>query len=116
MNFIFLSPAYPVTCTRFCERLSELGVNVLGIGDVAYDALNDALKGALTEYYYVESLEDYEQVFHAAAYFVYNYGRADWIESLNEFWLPTEARARRKRQIERKNRPACIGRTQAGFI
>ena len=94
MNFIFLSPAYPVTCTRFCERLSELGVNVLGIGDVAYDALNDALKSALTEYYYVESLEDYEQVLHAAAYFVYNYGRADWIESLNEYWLPTEARLR----------------------
>ncbi len=94
MNFIFISPAYPVTCTRFCERLSELGVNVLGIGDVAYDALNGPLKSALTEYYYVQSLEDYEQVYHAVAYFVYHYGRADWLESLNEYWLPTEARLR----------------------
>lgn len=25
MNYIFISPAYPVTCTHFCERLSELG-------------------------------------------------------------------------------------------
>ncbi|MBR0352202.1 MAG: carbamoylphosphate synthase large subunit [Oscillospiraceae bacterium] len=94
MNFIFISPAYPVTCTRFCERLSELGVNVLGIGDVAYDALNGPLKSALTEYYYVQSLEDYEQVYHAVAYFVYHYGRADWLESLNEYWLPMEARLR----------------------
>ena len=108
MNFIFISPAYPVTCTRFCERLSELGVNVLGIGDVAYDALNDALKGALTEYYYVESLEDYEQVFRAAAYFVYNYGRADWIESLNEYWLPAEARLRADFNVPHGPREAGI--------
>ena len=71
MNYIFISPAYPVTCTHFCERLSELGVNVLGIGDVAYDELNDRLKGALTEYYRVDSLEDYDQVFRAAAFFTY---------------------------------------------
>ncbi len=94
MNYIFISPAYPVTCTHFCDRLSKLGVNVLGIGDVPFDALNDQLKSALTEYYYVQSLEDYEQVYHAAAYFVYNYGRADWLDSLNEYWLPMDARLR----------------------
>ena len=77
------------TCTHFCDRLSKLGVNVLGIGDVPYDSLNDQLKAALTEYYYVQSLEDYEQVYHAVAYFVYHYGRADWLESLNEYWLPS---------------------------
>ena len=40
MNYVFISPAYPVTCTLFCERLHEMGVNVLGIGDVPYDDLN----------------------------------------------------------------------------
>ena len=108
MNFIFISPAYPVTCTRFCERLSELGVNVLGIGDVAYDALNGPLKSALTEYYYVQSLEDYEQVYHAVAYFVYHYGRADWLESLNEYWLPTEARLRADFNVPHGPREAGI--------
>ena len=44
MNYVFISPAYPVTCTLFCDRLSQLGVNVLGIGDVPYDTLNDRLK------------------------------------------------------------------------
>ena len=94
MNYIFISPAYPVTCTNFCDRLSRLGVNVLGIGDVPFESLNDQLKSALKEYYYVQSLDDYEQVYHAVAYFVYNYGRADWLDSLNEYWLPTDARLR----------------------
>ncbi len=94
MNYVFISPAYPVTCAHFCDRLSRLGVNVLGIGDVPFDALNDRLKGALTEYYYVQSLGDYDQVYRAVAYFIFRYGRADWLDSLNEFWLPTDARLR----------------------
>lgn len=49
MNYVFISPAYPVTCTQFCDRLHRHGVNVLGIGDVPYDALNDRLKDSLTE-------------------------------------------------------------------
>ena len=94
MNFVFISPAYPVTCTQFCDRLHRRGVNVLGIGDVPYDTLNDQLKNALTEYYYVNSLEDYDQVYRAAAFFIHKYGRIDWLESLNEYWLPVDARLR----------------------
>ncbi len=94
MNFVFISPAYPITCTQFCSRLKELGVNVLGIGDVPYDTLNGQLKNALTEYYYVDSLEDYDRVYRAAAYYIHKYGRIDWLESLNEYWLPTDARLR----------------------
>ena len=94
MNFVFISPAYPITCTWFCDRLAKLGVRVLGIGDEAYDMLDAELKAALTEYYYVDSLEDYDQVYRAAAYFIHKYGRIDWLESLNEYWLPTDARLR----------------------
>ena len=94
MNYVFISPAYPVTCTHFCERLNDLGVRVLGIGDVKYDTLSDRLKGSLTEYYYVDSLEDYDQVYRAVAFFIHKYGRIDWLESLNEYWLPADARLR----------------------
>ena len=94
MNYIFISPAYPVTCTYFCDRLHELGVNVLGIGDVPYDTLNEQLKRSLTEYYYVSSLEDYDQVYRAVAFYIHKYGRIDWLESLNEYWLPADARLR----------------------
>ncbi len=94
MNFIFISPAYPVSCTNFCSCLHKLGVNVLGIGDEPYDMLDAQLKDSLTEYYYVNSLEDYDQVFRAAAFFIHKYGRIDWLESLNEYWLPVDARLR----------------------
>lgn len=94
MNYVFISPAYPISCTRFCSSLHSLGVNVLGIGDVPYDALNGELKAALSEYYYVSSLEDYDQVYRAAAFYIHKYGRIDILESLNEYWLPTDARLR----------------------
>ena len=94
MNFVFLSPNYPVTCACFCRRLRECGVNVLGVGDAPYDALSDTLRGSLTEYYHVSSLEDYDQVYRAVAFFIHKHGRVDWLESLNEYWLPTDARLR----------------------
>lgn len=108
MNYIFISPAYPVTCTYFCDRLNRLGVNVLGIGDVPYDTLNDQLKSALTEYYYVDTLEDYDQVYRAVAFYIHKYGRIDWLDSLNEYWLPADARLRTDFNIAAGTRAAEI--------
>lgn len=95
MNFIFISPHFPHTYWQFCDRLRRNGVNVLGIGDAPYDSLEAPLKAALTEYYRVDSLEDYEQVYRAVAFFAFKYGRVDWIESMNEYWLEQDARLRR---------------------
>ena len=94
MNFIFISPNFPRTYWQFCDRLLQNGVNVLGIGDAAYDSLEAELKASLTEYYKVGSLEDYEQVYRAVAFFAFKYGKIDWIESLNEYWLEQDARLR----------------------
>ncbi|MBQ7535404.1 MAG: ATP-grasp domain-containing protein [Stomatobaculum sp.] len=109
MNYVFISPAYPVTCTAFCDRLNQLGVTVLGIGDVPYDSLNDQLKHALTEYYYVSTLEDYDQVYRAVGFFIHKYGRIDWLESLNEYWLPMDARLRTDFNIAVGTREDGIG-------
>ncbi len=94
MNFIFISPNFPHTYWQFCDRLHNNGVNVLGIGDAPYDGLEQPLKSALTEYYRVDSLEDYDQVYRAVAFFAFKYGRIDWIESMNEYWLEQDARLR----------------------
>ena len=94
MNFIFISPNFPHTYWNFCDRLKHNGVNVLGIGDSPYDALEGPLKAALTEYYKVDSLENYDQVYRAVAYFAFRYGKIDWIESMNEYWLEQDARLR----------------------
>ena len=94
MNFIFISPHFPHTYWQFCRRLKQNGVQVLGIADAPYDTLTEELKDSLTEYYRVESLENYDEVYRAVAYFAFRYGRIDWIESNNEYWLEQDARLR----------------------
>ncbi len=94
MNFVFISPNFPESCWHFCACLAGNGVTVLGVGDAPYDDLRPELRGALTEYYKVDSLENYDQVFRAVAYFSFRYGKIDWIESNNEYWLEQDARLR----------------------
>ena len=94
MNFIFVSPNFPRHYWKFCDRLHRNGVNVLGIGDTEYYTLEPELKKALTEYYRVDSMENYDEMFRAVAFFSFKYGKIDWIESNNEHWLPVDARLR----------------------
>ncbi len=94
MNFIFISPAFPQNYYNFCDRLKKNGVNVLGIGDTPYDSLNENVKNSLTEYYKVNSLESYDEVFRAVAFYSFKYGKIDWLESNNEYWLRQDARLR----------------------
>ena len=94
MNFIFISPQFPRTYQEFCIRLKQNGVTVLGIADAPYEALSPELRDALTEYYRVENMEDYSQMFRAVAFLSYKYGKIDWIESNNEYWLEQDARLR----------------------
>lgn len=94
MNVIFISPHFPLHFYQFCDRLKNLGVNVLGIGDCPYDGIGDNCRNALREYYYVPSLEDYDSVYRATAYYIHKYGKIDYIDSQNEYWLELEARIR----------------------
>lgn len=94
MNFIFISPHFPHTYWEFCNRLKQNGVNVLGIADAPYESLTSELKDSLTEYYKVDNLENYDEVHRAVSFFSFKYGRIDWIESNNEYWLEQDARLR----------------------
>ena len=94
MNFVFISPNFPEAYWHFCAALAANGVTVLGVGDAPWEALRPELRGALTEYYRVDSLENYDQVFRAVAYFSFRHGKIDWIESNNEYWLEQDARLR----------------------
>ena len=94
MNFIFISPNFPHTYWQFCDRLKNKGVNVLGIGDCPYDGLSQELKASLTEYYKVDTMESYDSMYRAVAYFAFKYGKIDWLESNNEYWLEQDAKLR----------------------
>ena len=93
-NFIFVSPHFPVNYRNFCFHLHENGVNVLGIGDAPYDSLDYMLQESLTEYYRVDNMENYDEMFRAVAFFSFKYGKIDGLESNNEYWLEQDARLR----------------------
>ncbi|MBO4991537.1 MAG: carbamoylphosphate synthase large subunit [Firmicutes bacterium] len=93
-NFVFISPNFPVNYWKFCYELKNNGMNVLGIGDQPYDELCWELKNSLTEYYKVSSMENYDEVYRAVAFFIHKYGRIDWLESNNEYWLMKDAQLR----------------------
>ena len=94
MNFVFVSPHFPKTYWNFCERLHRNGVNVLGIGDAPFDEIPWQLKHCLTEYYRVNDLGNYDEMLRAVAYFTFHYGKIDWLESNNEYWLEMDAQMR----------------------
>ena len=93
-NFIFISPNFPTNYWQFCKHLKDNGLNVLGIGDQPYNELLPELKSSLTEYYKVRSMENYDEVYRAVAFFISRYGRIDWLESNNEYWLERDAMLR----------------------
>ena len=94
LNFVMISPHFPTNFETFAVRLYENGFNTLGIADVPYESLSEGLRRSLTEYYRVDNMEDYEQVYRAVGYFAHKYGRIDRIESHNEYWLELDAQLR----------------------
>ena len=100
-NFIFISPNFPTNYWRFCRELKLNGLRVLGIGDSPYEQLSPDLWASLDEYYKVDSLENYDEVYRAVAFFIHRYGRIDWLESNNEYWLERDAMLRTDFHITR---------------
>ncbi|MCI9567811.1 MAG: ATP-grasp domain-containing protein [Lawsonibacter sp.] len=93
-NVVFISPNFPTNYWQFCRELKDNGLRVLGIGDQPYDELSWELRDSLDEYYKVDTLEDYDSVYRAAAFFIHKYGRIHWLESNNEYWLERDAQLR----------------------
>lgn len=112
MNVVFLSPHFPPNFYPFCVRLRERGASVLGVADERFEALRPELRLALTEYYRVSNMEDYDQLLRALGHFTARHGKLNRLDSLSEYWLPYEARLRedfnipgpRPAQLERARR------------
>jgi biotin carboxylase len=100
MNYVYLSPHFPTNYYPFVIKLREAGVNVLGIGDAAFDQLSDPLRRYLTEYYRVSDMHNYDELIRAMGYFTHRYGKIDCFESHNEYWLETGAKIRTDFNIE----------------
>lgn len=94
MNIVYLSPHFPPNYHKFCESLQNTGANVLGIADEAYDNLPPVLRLSITEYYRVEDMHNYDQLLRACGFFTHRYGKINRLDSLNEYWIETEAKIR----------------------
>ena len=105
MNFIFISPNFPKVYSHFVKALKERGVTVLGIGDERYETLNDELKANLTEYCYVADLKNQAWMINTIEYLTRKYGKIDFLESNNEFWMKNDAVYREWFNIQGGYRP-----------
>ncbi|KXT86265.1 ATP-grasp domain-containing protein [Streptococcus oralis] len=94
MNYLVISPYYPQNFQQFSIELAKKGITVLGIGQEPYEQLDAPLKDALTEYFRVEDMENWEEVKRAVAFLFYKHGPIDRIESHNEYWLELDAALR----------------------
>ena len=105
MNFIFISPNFPKVYSHFVKALKERGVTVLGIGDERYETLNDELEANLTEYCYVADLKNQAWMINTIEYLTHKYGKIDFLESNNEFWMKNDAVYREWFNIQGGYRP-----------
>ncbi len=94
MNFVFISPNFPIRNYKWVESLSRRGVNVLGIGDTPANLCHPRLNNSLKEYYFVKDLSNFDDMVKAISYFENKYGKIDYIESNNEWWLFLDSKLR----------------------
>ena len=95
MNFIFISPNFPPRYFKWAEALKDHGVRVLGIGDSPDYDLHPRLKAALTEYQFVDDMGNYAKMLALCQAYEAKYGKIDFIESDNEWWLEMDAKLRK---------------------
>ncbi|MBR1846418.1 MAG: carbamoylphosphate synthase large subunit [Bacilli bacterium] len=113
MNFVFVSPNFPTRYFKWVESLRFRGINVLGIGDTPYGDLHPRLVAALNEYYFVPNMADNYAMERAVEYFQNKYGKIDFIESNNEWWLEEDARLREKFGVTTGFHPSDMGHIKA---
>ena len=94
MNVVLLSPHFPAHMSRYARGLKELGVNVLGLADEPPQFLPPQVRESLTDYFYVADMHQYDDLVRACGQITWKYGKIDRIDSLNEYWLETEAALR----------------------
>lgn len=100
MNIVFLSPHFPPYIRQFCMRLRDEGATVLGLADEPHDRLHPDLRAALADYYRVDDMHRYHDLVRALGWMTHRHGKIDRIESLNEYWLETDARLRTDFNVE----------------
>lgn len=94
MNVVLLSPHFPAQHWRYAKALQDLGVGVYGLADEPPQFLPPHVRDSLSDYFYVRDMHHYDELVRACGQITWRHGRIDRIDSLNEYWLETEAALR----------------------
>lgn len=94
MNVVLLSPHFPAHMSRYAAQLQRLGVQVIGLADEPTQFLSRDVRAALDDYVCVSDMHHYEELVRACGQITWRHGKIDRIDSLNEYWLETEAALR----------------------
>eukprot|EP01113_Clastostelium_recurvatum_P045826 TRINITY_DN7939_c0_g1_i2.p1 TRINITY_DN7939_c0_g1~~TRINITY_DN7939_c0_g1_i2.p1 ORF type:complete len:431 (+),score=99.67 TRINITY_DN7939_c0_g1_i2:28-1293(+) len=97
---LFLNPHFPNYFVNFITSLRNAGCLIVAIGDEPYHQLHTAIRESVVEYYRVNSLEKYDDIYRGVAHLIHHHGRIHWVQSHIEHWLTTEARIREDFNIE----------------
>jgi hypothetical protein len=94
VNVVFLSPHFPPNFWNFVRGLKEAGATPLAVDSAPWEALSPGLRANLAEYYRVDDLHDRDALVRALGWLTHRRGRLDRLDSMNEYWLETEAALR----------------------
>lgn len=94
MKFVMISPHFPAHHSRYVQALVEQGAEVFGLADEPAGWLRPELSRSLSGYYQVADLHRYDDVYRMFGKIIWEHGRIDRLDSLNEYWLELEAHLR----------------------
>ena len=111
-NVVLISADFPVTYYQFAKAFKKNGCNVLVIGGTPYDQLHPELKANLTEYVQCIDMINVDKTCEVVGYFQSKYGKIDFLESNNEFWLRNDSIIRERFGIDSGIYPAQLDEYQ----
>ncbi len=95
MNVLFLNPNFPAEMPDFARGLSEVGANVLAVGDTPRAALSDKVRRSVAAYLAVPRLLDEDDLVRRVVAWL-GHTKVDRVEST---WEPLVLAAARLRQV-----------------
>lgn len=90
-NVILISADFPATYYQFAKAFKRNGCNVFVIGNTPYNDLHPELKANVTEYCWCGEMTNVDKTCEVVGYLQNKYGKIDFLESNNEFWLHNDA-------------------------
>lgn len=99
-NVLLISPDFPRTYFQFAKAFKKNGCRVLAIGSTPYNEIHPELRDNVDEYYQTWEMENFDKMCEIVGYFQSKYGKIDFLESNNEYWLRSDAKLRERFGID----------------